>query len=61
MWEFLQANWHKILVVILAVASAWKYIYTYVKPVVKPTNQSQPINIVLPKEGCIITVKPLDK
>lgn len=61
MWEFLQANWHKILVVILAVASAWKYIYTYVKPAIKPINQSQPINIVLPKEGCIITIKPLEK
>ncbi len=60
MWDFLQANWHKILVVILAGASAWKYFFEYVRPTIKVTN-TQPINIVLPKEGMVITIKPLDK
>jgi hypothetical protein len=59
MWDFLQTNWHKILVVILALASVWKYIFTYVKPAVQKVPR--PVNIILPKEGCVITVKPLGK
>lgn len=61
MWEFMQANWHKILVVLLAAASAWKYFFEYIRPAVKHDPKTQPINVVLPKEGVVITIKPLDK
>jgi hypothetical protein len=60
MWDFIQTNWHKILVVILALASIWKFFYQYVRPTVHHEKMPQPINIVLPKEGCVITVKPIN-
>jgi hypothetical protein len=56
MLDWLLTNWHKILVVILAVASVWKYFFTYVRPV---THHERNVTIQLPKEGCVITVKPL--
>lgn len=59
MWDFVQGNWHKILVVVLAVASAWKYFFEYIRPVAKHDKTVQPINVTLPKEGCVITIKPL--
>jgi hypothetical protein len=60
-WQIIQNDWHKILVVILTLASVWKYVFTYIKPAVKPTKESQPINIILPKEGCVITIKPFSE
>jgi len=61
MWSFVQANWHKILVVILAGASAWKYFYQYIKPTIKPEKTGRAVSIVVPEDGCVITIKPLSK
>ena len=58
-WTILQNDWHKILVVILALASTWKYFVEYVRPVAKHDPKNQPINVMLPKDGCVITIKPL--
>ena len=58
LWSTIQTDWHKILVVILAIASAWKFFFQYIRPM-KSNKTAQPINIILPKEGCSITVKPL--
>lgn len=58
MWLFLQANWHKILIVIIAGAHAWKFFYNYIRPVAH--KETQPMVIQLPKEGVTITIKPLE-
>lgn len=58
--SFFQNNWHKILVVLLVLSQAWKYFYEYIRPAVIHEKQPQPINIVLPPEGCTITIKPIE-
>lgn len=63
-WAWCLLNWHKILVVILAVAGIWKYFFSYIRPAVhKDTSQPLQHNVLiqLPKEGCVITVKPLKR
>lgn len=61
MWELLQANWHKIIVVILAIVQMWKFFSKYIKDLVIKDKEPESMSITLPKEGCIITIKPLDK
>jgi hypothetical protein len=56
---FFQNNWHKIIVVILALAQIWKFFIEYIKPTIKSNKNTN--SIILPKEGCIITIKPLEK
>lgn len=56
-WAFLQTNWHKILVLLLFLAKAWEFFFDYIRPAV----QSEPLSITVPKEGCVITIKPLGK
>lgn len=53
-WQFIQENWHKILVVILALFNVGKYVYGFFKPAAKTQN------IQLPAQGCTITIKPLE-
>jgi hypothetical protein len=58
MWAFIQANWHKFLVVIIAVVQGVQYAASKFGSKTKP--QQQVTNIQLPEKGCIITIKPLD-
>ena len=51
------ANWHKILVVFIALIHVWKFIFDYIRPVVKKEDE---LLIKIPKEGCKITIEPLD-
>ena len=55
-WSIIQNDWHKIVVVI---AQVWRYFFEYVRPTIKHDKLPQPINIVLPPQGCTITVNPL--
>lgn len=50
-------NWHKILVVIIALIHAWKFFFDYIRPVAK----KEEMLIKIPKEGVKITIEPLDK
>jgi len=58
-WNFIQTNWHKIIVVIMVLAQLWKFFFNYIRPAIKEKN-TQPISINLPPEGCQIIIKPLD-
>lgn len=49
-------NWHKILVVIIALIHVWKFFMDYIRPV---THKEESV-IKIPKEGVTITIKPLD-
>lgn len=57
-WEVMSNDWHKIVVVILVLAHAWKFFFTYIRPAVHKEPES--MSIILPKEGCTITIKPLE-
>jgi hypothetical protein len=59
-WTMVGSNWHKVIVVILVLAHAWKFFFEYIRPAIKSDKESQPMTIVLPKEGCTIIIKPLD-
>ena len=66
----IKTDWHKIVVAILALIQSWKFLNKHIKSIYEKdkrsaeqtmsTNQSS-INLILPKEGCTITIKPLDK
>lgn len=58
-WTVVGANWHKAIVVILVLGHAWKFFFQYIRPAVHPEKLPQPISIVLPPQGCTITVVPL--
>lgn len=55
-WMWFLANWHKILVVIIALIHLWKFFFDYIRPVVKKEESF----IKIPKEGLKITIEPLD-
>ena len=57
MWEFLSANWHKLLVVVIAVVQGVQYA---VSKLGSKTEKQNVTMIQLPEKGCTITVKPLD-
>lgn len=48
-------NWHKILVVLIALIHAWKFFIEYIRPVV---HKDKEVIIKVPKEGMTITIKP---
>jgi hypothetical protein len=52
------ANWHKVLVVIIALIHVWKFFFDYVRPIAKKDKEEMLIKI--PKEGVKITIEPLD-
>ena len=43
-------NWHKILVVLIALIHAWKFFFEYIRPVVKENNEEE-LTIKIPKKG----------
>ncbi len=53
------ANWHKVLVVIIALIHVWKFFIDYIRPVAHHEEKETVIKI--PKKGVIITIKPLDE
>ena len=57
MWEFLSANWHKLLVVVIAVVQGVRYAASKLGSS-KPAQQV--VNIQLPEKGVTIVVKPLE-
>jgi len=59
----IKTDWHKIIVVILALVQMWKFSNKRIRAVLgKEVEKSQqPTTITLPPEGCIITIKPLNK
>ena len=56
-WADIKENWHKYGVILLILIHLWKFFFDYIRPVVKKEPESMVIKI--PKEGCVITVKPL--
>lgn len=52
------ANWHKVLVVIIALIHVWKFFMDYIRPIAKKEKEETVIKI--PKEGVTITIKPLE-
>ena len=50
-------NWHKILVVIIAIIQLWKFFINYIRPI---THKEEEAIIKIPKEGVQITIKPLE-
>lgn len=59
----LKTDWHKIIVVILALVQMWKFSNKHIRAVLgKEVEKSQqPMTITLPPEGVMITIKPLNK
>ena len=57
MWTFIMANWHKFLVVIIALVQGTQYV---VSKLGSKTEKQNVTMIQLPEKGCTITVKPLD-
>lgn len=49
-------NWHKILVVLIALIHAWKFFFEYIRPVVHHDNSEQVI-IKIPKKGLTIKIE----
>lgn len=58
-WSVIQNDWHKIVVVLLALAHVWRYFVEYIRPTIKEESKTKPMTITLPKEGCTITITPL--
>jgi len=56
-WAWCLTNWHKILVVLIALIHVWKFFVDYIRPVAKKEEENV---IKIPKEGVTITVKPLE-
>lgn len=57
-WGDIKENWHKYGVILLILIHIWKFFFDYIRPVVK--KESDDIAIKIPKEGCMITIIPLD-
>lgn len=55
-WQFISENWHKFLVVIIAVVQGVQYTVNKLGS----KAEKQAVSIQLPEKGCTITVKPLD-
>ena len=49
-------NWHKILVVLIALIHAWKFFIEYIRPVVHKSDDEEVI-IKIPKKGLIIKIE----
>ncbi len=58
-WAWCLANWHKVLVVIIALIQAWKFFMDYIRPVAH--HEQKDLSIKIPKEGVTIIIKPLDE
>ena len=50
-------NWHKILVVIIALIHVWKFFMDYIRPI---AHKEEETVIKIPKKGVTITIKPLE-
>jgi len=63
LFDIIKTDWHKIVVVILALLHMRKFINKHIRSLLgKGEDKStRPMTITLPPEGCIITIKPLDK
>jgi hypothetical protein len=56
-WTAISENWHKILVVIIALVQGVQYA---VNKFGSSKTEKQNVTIQLPEKGCTITVKPLE-
>lgn len=60
-WGDIKENWGKYGVIILMLIHAWKFFFEYVRPIFrKEPKESKELTIKIPKEGCTITIKPLE-
>lgn len=58
----LKTEWHKIIVIILVLIHLWKFFNKHIRTIIdKEDKLPQSMNIMLPPEGCTITIKPLNK
>jgi hypothetical protein len=59
----IKTDWHKIIVVILALVQMWKFSNKRIRTIIGKEEDKLPqsMNIMLPPEGCTITIKPLEK
>ena len=59
-WTLVRSDGHKVVIAIVALIHLWKFLEKWIKSIFdKEKSSIPPASIVLPPEGCTITITPL--